>query len=81
MSEPVRVITQTESWRQEVQRDVIETLERLLEQAHSGELQGIAYAGVTADNCVVTGFSKDNGRSAIIGGLERVKHRMLTMEL
>lgn len=81
MTETFRLITQTESWAGEVQEDVVDSLVRLLEQANSGELQGFAYAGATKDNCVVTGYTKDINRSAIIGGLERVKHRMLAQEL
>ena len=80
MTEPFRVITQTESWKQEVQFDVVERLRDLLTMAESGEIQGIAYAAVTADNCVVTGFTKNDGQSAIIGGLARVQHRMLAGE-
>lgn len=80
MAEVVRVITQTESWHQEVQTDVVTRLRELLVMAESGEIQGIAYAAATADNCVATGFTKNNAQSAIIGGLERVKHRMLSGE-
>ena len=80
MSEPLRVITQTESWAQEVQADVVSTLRELLARAEAGEIQGIAYAANCADNLVLTGFSKRNNQSAIIGGLERVKHRMLAGE-
>lgn len=78
--EPLRVITQTESWKQEVQADVVERLAELLEMARSGELQGIAYAAVSTDNMVVTGFTKNNNQSAIIGGLARVQHRMIAGE-
>lgn len=81
MAEPLRVITQTESWAQEVQTDVVTRLRELLAQAESGELQGIAYAAACADNMIATGFTKNNAQSAIIGGLERVKHRMLAGEL
>lgn len=80
MAEPLRVITQTESWAQEVQTDVVCCLRELLAQAESGEIQGIAYSCATLDNMVATGFTKNNAQSAIIGGLERVKHRMLAGE-
>jgi len=77
---PLKVITQTESWRQEVQDDVVDRLRELLAKAEAGEIQGIAYAAATIDNCISTGFTKNNAQSAIIGGLERVKHRMLAGE-
>jgi hypothetical protein len=80
MADPLRVITQTESWRQEVQADVVSCLRDLLAMAEAGEIQGFAYSAVCADMCVSTGFTKDVNRSAIIGGLERVKHRMLAGE-
>lgn len=77
---PLRVITQAESWQLEVQADVVERLRELLAMAESGELRGLAYSGATADNMVVTGFTKNNAQSAIIGGLARVQHRMLAAE-
>lgn len=80
MAQPLKLITQTESWKQEVQVDVVTRLRELLAQAESGEIQGIAYAAATADNCIATGFTKNDAQSAIIGGLERVKHRMLAGE-
>ena len=81
MTETLRLITQTESWAQEVQADVVESLRTLLAQAEAGEIQGIAYACASTDNAVITGFTKNNAQSAIIGGLERVKRRMLSGEL
>lgn len=78
--ETLRVITQTESWSKEVQTDVVARLSELLEMAKSGEIQGIAYSCALIDGCTATGFTKNNAQSAIIGGLERVKHRMLAGE-
>jgi len=80
MQQPFRVITQTESWKQEVQTDVVERLRDLLSMAESGEIQGIAYAAAGIDNTVITGFTKNNAQTAIIGGLARVQHRMLSGE-
>lgn len=78
--ELLRVITQTESWKQEVQADVVERLTELLEAAKAGEIQGIAYSAVTVDGMVATGFTKNAHQSAIIGGLVRVQHRMIAGE-
>lgn len=77
---PLKVITQPESWRQEIREDVVSHLRGLLDRAEAGEIQGIAYSCASVDNCVVTGFTKNDAQSAIIGGLERVKHRMLADE-
>lgn len=78
MTQPLKVITQTESWAQEVQTDLIKQLNHLLTLAHSGELQGLAYAGITIDDCTITGFSKNQNQAMLIGGLERVKFKMLS---
>lgn len=80
MAEPFQLVTQPESWRQEVSDDVVQALRRLLERAEAGELQGVAYSCITIDGCVVTGFTKSADQSATIGGLERVKFRMLSGE-
>jgi len=80
MVDPLRVITQTESWKAEVKVDVVERLRELLAAAEAGEIQGIAFSATTIDDCVITGFSKNTNQAAIIGGLERVKHRMLANE-
>lgn len=80
MTEPLRVITQTESWKSEVRTDVVERLRELLAMAESGELQGFAYAAACVDGMTATGFTKNDNQSAIIGGLARVQHRMLASE-
>lgn len=77
MTEPLRVITQTESWANEVKLDVIEHLEYLLDKAKTGEILGIAYAANTSDNMVITGSTKSVEQLKIVGGLERIKHRMI----
>jgi len=80
MNEPLRIITQTESWKQEVQSDVVVRIRELLAMAEAGEIQGIAYAAAGIDNTIITGFTKNNAQTAIIGGLARVQHRMLAGE-
>lgn len=80
MADPLRMITQTESWAGEVKADVVARLRELLDQAEAGEIQGFAYAAATIDGCVSTGFTKNNAQTAIIGGLVRVQHRMLAGE-
>ena len=80
MVDPLRVITQTESWSAEVKADVVDELRGLLASAEAGEIQGIAYAAIGVDGCVTTGATKNVNQSSIIGGLERIKHRMLASE-
>lgn len=80
MVDPLRVITQTESWASDVKADVVERLRELLAAAEAGEIRGIAYSALCADGMTMTGCSKSENQAAIIGGLERVKHRMLANE-
>lgn len=77
-SDPFRVITQAESWKQAVQTDVVERLEELLEMAKSGEITGIAYSSSCADGMTLTGYTKTENRLQIVGGLELVKYRMIS---
>lgn len=77
MVDPLRVITQEESWRGQVKADVVERLRELLAMAESGELQGIAYAAIGSDGMVITGCSKNVNQMAIVGGLERIKYRLV----
>lgn len=80
MVDPLRVITQTESWASDVKTDVVEKLRDLLARAEAGEIHGIAYSAICADGMTLTGCSKSDNQAAIIGGLERIKHRMLASE-
>lgn len=41
--------------------DIVETLERLLEQARSGELRGIAYAACKVGDVTATGWDGSDG--------------------
>jgi hypothetical protein len=80
MVEPLKVITQTESWQQEVKEDVVAMIKRLLQCAEAGEIQGLAYAAVTIDGCTLDAFSKSANHAILIAGLERVKFRLLSQE-
>lgn len=80
MNEPFRIVTQPESWAREVKDDVVSAIRSLLDRAQAGEIQGIAYSCATIDNMVITGCTKNVNQSAIIGGLERIKHRILAGE-
>lgn len=80
MAGPLKVITQQESWAEEVRQDVVERLEYLIECARSGELQGFVLVGLTADNMVITATTKNGDQAKLIGGIERVKFRMLSAE-
>lgn len=80
MAETFKVITQKESWAQEVKQDVVDQLRLLLEQAESGDIQGFAFVGVCLDGTVLTCSTKNDDQCKIIGGMERIKYRMLKAE-
>lgn len=80
MAENLKLITQPESWKQEVKEDVVCQLRDLLSKAETGELQGFIFVGLTIDRCVITAATKNSDQAGLIGGLERVKHRMLASE-
>lgn len=58
---------------------VIRSLERLLEQARSGELQTLVVAGALADGGVVTVISDDQDMvSQQLGALSIAQHKLLS---
>ncbi len=62
---------------------VVELLEDLLERARSGHLRAIACATVNAGRGVGTAFAvEEHGleEHALVGGLERVKMRLLSRD-
>ena len=62
---------------------VVEMLESLLELAKSGHIRAIAYATVNAGRFVGTAFAVEEPgieERALVGGLERVKLRLLSRD-
>lgn len=76
MTEPLRVITQTESWASEVQQSTVELLEEWLAMAKTGELQGVALAGVRIGERQMTAFSKSENRNILIAAMSHCTWRM-----
>lgn len=62
------------------QQDLVLQLERLLEEARSGELQGIAYAVTYVASEVSHGWFFHNNRMRLIGELEQVKWHLLSQD-
>lgn len=77
MTEPLKLITQEESWLTQVRCDVVELLEELLEQAKAGEVTGIAIAASHADGSTTQNWSAMDDADKIIATIERVKLRLL----
>lgn len=77
MTEPLRVITKTESWKQEVNQSIIERLEYALDMAKRGELEWVAIVGGTRDDMVYHSYSSTDNRSEMLGTLERLKYNIL----
>ncbi len=62
---------------------VVELLEDLLRLARSGHIRAIAYATVNAGRSVGTAFAVEEPgleEHALVGGLERVKMRLLSRD-
>lgn len=59
----------------------VETLRRLLEQAESGELVGITYAGITQHGVGVNGIAGVVGGYSMLGALELAKGQLVGIML
>lgn len=77
MSEPLRVITQTESWKQEASGHTVEMLEEWLERAKAGEIVAVTLVGECADGFSITGFTRPRSRATMIGALVYMQHRIV----
>jgi hypothetical protein len=77
VSEPLRVITQTESWKQEASTYAIEMLEDWLARAKAGEIVAVSLVGECADGFTITGFTVPKSRAAMLGALNYMQHRIL----
>ena len=80
-TEPLKVITQQESWLTQVRADVLSLLEDLLERAKAGEITGIAVAATNADGSTTQMWSSMDNTGSIIASIERVKFRLLQQGL
>lgn len=71
-----------QSAHEQPQADVIELLERLLEQAETGELQAIAVVTVMSDSVVACDYSTGNGphMHTLVAGAVELQY-ILTREL
>lgn len=58
--------------------DTIEVLERMLERAKTGEVRSVAMVCTLGNRDVVTDWSNNNEFFALIGGVNWLKHRMLS---
>lgn len=79
MTETLKVVTQRDSWLQEVDQNVIETLESMLERARAGELTGVAICATTKDNCTVTSYSKLDRTAMMLGAVTRLQHAIANL--
>lgn len=72
----IRLITQEESWRAEVNESVIELLEDLLERAKAGEFTGMAVAATIKDGQTMSAFSNMANIAPLIGAIVRMQMRI-----
>lgn len=76
MTEPLKLITQPESWRAAAAPSVIEELEDLLEKTKAGEIVGFAFAAETIDGMTITCVTKARHRGLLLGALSQVQYRL-----
>lgn len=69
MSEPLKLITRTESWSAEAQRCTVELLEEWLGRARSGEIVAVALVGEGVDGFASRAFTRPRSRISMIGAL------------
>lgn len=55
----------------------VKTLENMLERAKSGELTGVAVAGVDAEGFSYSAYEGGENIATLIGAVERLKYRLL----
>lgn len=75
--EPLRLITQAESWSKEVHEDVVKVLRDALARAEAGEITGVALAMTSVDECTVTYFSKREASALMLGAVVRLQDALL----
>jgi len=80
MSEPVRLISREAVWQQDVQSDVVTTLEEMLERAKSGEFDGVALAATGRDGSSHTSFSKRNNAGLMLAAVTRLQFALLSTD-
>lgn len=78
MAEPLKVLTQQESWLQEVDASIVQMLEDVLARAKQGEFTGMALSFTCKDGSTFGTYSKMDHQGLIIAGLERLKFGMLS---
>lgn len=74
--EPLRLITQPESWAKEAQPNIIEVLEDWLRRAKDGELVGVALAGECIDGMTITCITPTKHRGMLLGAVSQVQYRL-----
>lgn len=80
VSEPLKLITQAQSWRSEVQEDVVDTLRKALARAEAGEINGVAIAATCVDGCTWTTFSKRDKGGLLLGAMARLNYRLIEID-
>lgn len=74
--EPLRLITQPESWAREAQPGLVEQLEIWLAAAKAGEIIGVAMAAECSDGLIMTGLTPSRHRGLLIGAVAHLQYRL-----
>jgi hypothetical protein len=77
----VRLVPKDQAFIEEVNANIIERLEWAKSFVSTGELfAGVGIVITHRDGSTTTTFSKTENQAVMIGGLERLKHRLLTSD-
>ena len=75
MTEPLRIITQEESWQKELDVEIVELLEDALADAKQGKFDGIAVITTNKDGTCVHRWSKASSFTRMLGAIHRLAYR------
>ena len=79
MAKTIKLVTEPEVWRDEVNAACIDRLEELLGKAKTTGLTGFALAWTEKGNAAATAFTKSDNRYSLIGAVAELQHRLIAV--
>lgn len=77
METPIRVVTRDEEWLKAVDQSVVEAIEEVLEMAHKGQIDGVAFAATLKSGDTFINWSRRNQTQLLSGALAILQHRLI----
>lgn len=78
MAKTIKLVTEPEVWRDEVNAACIDRLEELLERAKTTGLTGYAMAWTEKSGVAATAFTISDNRYALMGAVAELQHRLIS---